>query len=181
VSLWPRWGKSREKVARDARRAETRRGIEEAARALRAGDGGGGVPQPVVDEPDPDERRTIVSPPTVVVQVESTVRRTPGVSREKSGDIVSPSFLGWARSQPCAACAKGPSDPHHFPSKGALGMTVDLLVIPYCRTCHDKAQAYGIGKVQQCLALIQTLVHFFTRAPRSLKREVFTEIAKGLA
>lgn len=170
-------------VARQEQRAESRRALDEAGRAIRAG-AGGGVPERVVDEREPDERRTVVSPPlgdATAVVVAVTSRRAPGTAPEKSGDVLSPRFLAWVRSLPCAFCAQRPqSDPHHFPTKGSLGMTIDLLALPACRGCHDKAHAGAIGKVQQCVALIQTLVHFFTRAPRSLKREVFTEIAKGL-
>lgn len=180
MKLWSRWGRSPEKAKRASERAEHRLQLDEAAKALRGG--GDGVPEVIVDEPDVDERRTILSPaPAVVPVVEVTERRTAGTAQEKSGDVLSPRFLAWVRSMPCAFCAaKAPSDPHHFPTKGSLGMTVDMLALPACRSCHDKAHDGRIGKVQQCVALIGTLVHFFTRTPRSLKREVFTEIAKGL-
>lgn len=67
-----------------------------------------------------------------------------------------PGVLTWARRQPCAFCMKaGPSEPHHYPTRGAGGD--EWGVIPLCREHHDQAQRYE-GALDHSWQHIQALV-----------------------
>lgn len=47
------------------------------------------------------------------------------------------------REQPCDTCgAPPPSDPSHYPSRGAGGTKENLF--PQCRDCHDEMHHYGV-------------------------------------
>lgn len=45
------------------------------------------------------------------------------------------------RRLPCCVCSRTPSDPHHWPSRGAGGHDEDAL--PFCRRCHDAFHSEG--------------------------------------
>lgn len=169
------------RVRREARSAD-RRALDEAARALRSGSSAG--PDAAPEPPPvaaPVRRRPELERASARPAVTSSTARQAGATLEKSGDVLAPSYLAWVRGQTCAFCgAKPPTEAHHFPTKGSLGMTVDLLVTPACRDCHGKAHAGAISRATQQGAVVVALTTFLRRAPRSLKRDVFAEIARGL-
>ncbi len=46
--------------------------------------------------------------------------------------------MAFVREWPCCSCtAPGPSDPHHFGSRGMGQKTDDFRCVPLCRRCHD--------------------------------------------
>jgi hypothetical protein len=51
------------------------------------------------------------------------------------------------RRMACCVCSRRPSDPHHYPSRGAGGR--DDCAIPLCRRCHDEAHAMGMETFQR--------------------------------
>lgn len=51
--------------------------------------------------------------------------------------------LTFVRGRSCCACgAAPPSDPHHYGPRGMGQKTHDLLVVPFCRACHDSFHAH---------------------------------------
>jgi hypothetical protein len=49
------------------------------------------------------------------------------------------------RTKPCAWChAPGPSDPHHWGSRGVGQKTDDFRTLPLCRKHHDEFHARGM-------------------------------------
>jgi hypothetical protein len=54
------------------------------------------------------------------------------------GPARSEKYLAFIRAMPCAGCANpGPSDPHHYGSRGVGQKASDFSVVPLCRKCHD--------------------------------------------
>lgn len=50
--------------------------------------------------------------------------------------------LQFVRGLSCCACGvPPPSDPHHYGPRGMGQKTHDLLVVPFCRACHDAFHA----------------------------------------
>lgn len=59
----------------------------------------------------------------------------------KDGDFHSLGLRAWVKRQRCAFCNRdAPSEPHHYPSRGAGGD--DMSIICLCREHHDQAQQY---------------------------------------
>ena len=53
-----------------------------------------------------------------------------------------PQHLAWIRGLPCAWCdAPAPSDPHHYPTRGAGGG--DHETVPLCRGCHERWHSHA--------------------------------------
>lgn len=52
----------------------------------------------------------------------------------------------WIRDKPCLVCGTKPSDPHHWPTRGAGGTSKDL--IPLCRTHHVEFHTMGVDTWQ---------------------------------
>ena len=166
---------ARERKARDARCADKAHTIEEIAHARR--DAPDGPRFPVVgenlagrlDAPRP-------APPDVVM-----VGVGPRPRRPRAGDdrprgapqrldpascllvprtrpIRTATWLELVRRLPCAFCgAAAPSDPHHYPGKGATGGGSDLETCPACRTCHDQVHAGTIPATAQAGAVQRTM------------------------
>jgi hypothetical protein len=58
----------------------------------------------------------------------------------------SETFLVFTQSRACVFCRRPPpSDPHHYPPRGRLGVTDDSRVAPACRECHERCHGIRIG------------------------------------
>lgn len=68
-------------------------------------------------------------------------RRRTTASRSDDGK------LAYVRSLPCCVCHKpGPSEAHHYPTKGAGGD--DSRTVPLCRIHHDEFHSQGQATFQ---------------------------------
>jgi hypothetical protein len=64
---------------------------------------------------------------------------------KKSPGYRNPAYLKWLKSQPCAACGRGPCDPAHQPSpwQGVGLKSPDTYCLPLCRPCHYEEHTIG--------------------------------------
>lgn len=63
----------------------------------------------------------------------------------KDGELLSPTYLDFVRSLPCAVCCRQPrNEAHHYPSRGASGATNDLRSMPVCRECHLRCEGANV-------------------------------------
>lgn len=91
---------------------------------------------PVGAEPPPSQPQPKPKP---VEQSPSNHRSFP-----KTVQVRSETYMAFVRRDPCCGCgAPGPSDPHHFGSRGVGQKTDDRRTVPLCRKCHDEFHAHG--------------------------------------
>ena len=110
-----------------------------------------------------------------------TTARPPGAALPKLRPLRSPAMLAWVKRQPCAFCGEKGGDPHHIPSRGSLGVAIDVLCVGSCRRCHVDAHAGKIPPERQTQAVGETLIQLFGRAEnRETAERVIREIGADL-
>jgi len=70
---------------------------------------------------------------------------------------VSPDYLIWIRTLPCAGCGRQPTteilnEAHHSGPRAASRIASDFAAIPLCHLCHDKGH-YHLGMRAMSAAL----------------------------
>jgi hypothetical protein len=105
----------------------------------------------------------------------------------KDGELLSPSYADWVRSDPCKSCSRPPhSEQNHAPTRGAHGCINDLQSHAVCRWCHIRCGGEWVvdrGKrlppiplEQQLLWVAETLFDFLGRAPADVLAKVLADI-----
>lgn len=66
----------------------------------------------------------------------------------------SPKLLAEVTRQPCLACGRTPSDPHHVTTRKAGGEDTPENVMPLCRAHHTEWHASGPGRMTEKYARV---------------------------
>lgn len=118
-------------------------------------------------------------PPEKAVPVASRAgEREVGKPLEKRGGAegkIGSWWLAMVRKLPCSFCERpGPSSAHHFPSKGAMGLQLDMLSCPACGDgttgCHGAAQSYQIDAGLQCQAVGRSIADVVLKVLEAIPR-----------
>ncbi len=111
----------------------------------------------------------------------------------KAGELLSPTYSDWVRSQPCSVCGRPPrSEQHHHPGRGERGATHDVRSMPVCRWCHmrcegqtvlderfnDREPMPPISEVDQRKRVAQTFLSFIETAPWQAVEHVLRDIKR---
>ena len=85
-------------------------------------------------------------------------------ARPKRIRWISPRFIEWVKTQPCACCGQPADDAHHLIGWGQGGMATkahDIFTIPLCRVhhrqLHDNPAAFEREYAPQPVLIIQLL------------------------
>jgi hypothetical protein len=80
-------------------------------------------------------------------------------------------FLDFTRRRACAFCGRRPpSEAHHYPPRGRLGLVDDSRVTPACRKCHERCHGacppglVPIDGATQARAVEENQLSFFRQA-----------------
>lgn len=111
-------------------------------------------------EPQPEPKAV---KPVVQVQVDPEAPATL-FARPKRIRWISPRFIEWVKTQPCACCGQPADDAHHLIGWGQGGMATrahDIFTIPLCRVhhrqLHDNPAAFEREYAPQPVLIIQLL------------------------
>lgn len=103
-----------------------------------------------------------------------------GTAKPKTQRVLDSGWLAVVRAMPCAFCGKaGPSDAHHFPPKSRTGVQVDVLTVPACRECHERAQKYEISRQDQASAVAFTIASVINEAMGAVESNVLRIVLKN--
>lgn len=103
--------------------------------------------------------------------VNVSTARAPGTAPAKTGDMISPSLrLAIRERLACFApgCSQPATEPHHTPTTGSNGVTIDDLCLPACRRCHDRFHT-GRHKQEEAAAYLAFRVYLVRREPELLR------------